>query len=137
MADIHVYKGNVTSGGVDGTLVSEGGLQTSPIEIGPLDQSIGEVSDSVKLAIRCSLENVTIGDVTITPLGTTSSKWALALDDNNSPGAFKGYGETLTISSAINSTNTIFWVKAKSDIFDEKENDTSVSFSVQAKLRKV
>jgi len=137
MADIHVYKGSVTLGGVDGTLVSEGGLQTSPIEIGPLDQSISEVSDSVKLAIRCSPEYATVGDVIITPVGTTFLKWALAPDNNNSPGVYRGYGETLTIPGIINSTNTIFWVKAKSDILDAKENDTSVSLNVQAEVRKV
>jgi len=122
VADIHVYKGEVTSGGVDGILVSEGGANTSPIIVGPLNGNNNEVSESLTL---------------ISILGLTASKWALALDNEGVPGIFKEYGETLVIPGIITDVNTIFWTKAKSDTFDIKPDDSYVSFNVQAEVRKV
>jgi len=137
VADIHVYKGEVTSGGVDGILVSEGGANTSPIIVGPLNGNNNEVSESLKLSIRCDPDFLTIGETLISILGLTASKWALALDNEGVPGIFKEYGETLVIPGIITDVNTIFWTKAKSDTFDIKPDDSYVSFNVQAEVRKV
>ena len=132
MADIHLYKGTVTAGGTDGTLVSEEGAQTSPIEIGPLNATNNEVSTDQKLAIRCDTGFVTSGDTTITPTGTTAAKWALAPDDAGSAGTYGSYGAVLTVSSAIDATNTIFWAKAKATSDESPVNDVSVSLRVSA-----
>ncbi len=132
MAYIHIYQGDVTSGGADGTLVSEG-AGDAPITIGPLKASVNEVSDPVKLAIRCDTGYITSGDVTITPDGYSADKWALAPDSSGSAGTFGAYGAALTISSAIDATNTLFWVKAKA-ANDEPNpaNDISVNLAVAA-----
>lgn len=131
MADAyaHIYKGLPTSGGTDGTLVSEGtGL--TPVSIGPLNIVTNEVSDPVKLAIRCVTGYKTVGDVTITPTGTTAAKWALAPDSSGSPGTFGAYGAALTISSEIGATNTIFWAKAKATNDESEANDVTVTLAV-------
>ena len=132
MADIHIYKGTVTAGGTNGTLVSEAGAQTSPIEIGQLNATNNEVSTDQKLAIRCDTGFVTSGDTTITPTGTTAAKWALAPDDAGSAGTYGSYGAVLTVSSAIDATNTIFWAKAKATSDESPVNDVSVSLRVSA-----
>jgi len=132
MADIHVYKGTVTAGGTDGTLVSEEGAQTAPITVGPLNSTNNEVSTDQKLAIRCDTGYVTSGDTAITPTGTTAAKWALAPDNAGVAGVYGAYGAALTISSAIDATNTIFWAKAKSTSDESPVNDVSVSLQVSA-----
>lgn len=132
MADIHIYKGTVTAGGTNGTLVSEAGAQTSPIEIGQLNATNNEVSTDQKLAIRCDTGYTTSGDTTITPTGTTAAKWALAPDNAGAAGTYGAYGAALTISSAIDATNTIFWVKAKATSDESPSNDVSVSLQVSA-----
>jgi len=132
MADIHVYKGTVTAGGTDGTLVSEAGAQTAPITVGPLNSTNNEVSTDQKLAIRCDAGYTTSGDTTITPTGTTAAKWALAPDNAGAAGTYGAYGAALTISSAIDATNTIFWTKAKSTSDESPVNDVSVSLQVSA-----
>jgi len=132
LADIHIYKGTVTAGGTNGTLVSEAGAQTSPIEIGQLNATNNEVSTDQKLAIRCDTGYTTSGDTTITPTGTTAAKWALAPDNAGAAGTYGAYGAALTISSAIDATNTIFWVKAKATSDESPSNDVSVSLQVSA-----
>lgn len=136
MANIHVYQGSVTSGGTDGTQVSEGtGL--APIAVGPLKASINEESSPIKLAVRCDTDYETVGDTTITPTGTSSAKWALAPDNAGSAGSFGSYGAALTISSTIDDTNTIFWAKAKATSGEAIGNDTSVDLVVSATITAV
>ena len=137
MADIHIYKGTVTAGGTDGTLVSEGGAQTSPITVGPLNATNNEVSTDQKLAIRCDIGFATSGSTTITPTGTTAAKWALAPDNAGSAGTYGAYGAALTISSVINAVNTIFWTKAKATSDESPVNDVSVSLQVSATVAAV
>jgi len=137
LADIHVYKGTVTSGGTNGTLVSEGGAQTAPITVGPLNATDNEVSTDQKLAVRCDTGYVTSGDTTITPTGTTAAKWALAPDNAGVAGTYGAYGAALTVSSVIDATNTIFWAKAKATSDESPVNDVSVSLQVSALIAAV
>jgi len=137
LANIHVYKGTVTTGGTNGTLVSEAGAQTSPIIIGPLNATNNEVSTDQKLAIRCDTGYVTTGDTVITPTGTTSAKWALAPDNAGSAGTYGAYGAALTLSSAIDATNTIFWAKAKATSDESPVNDTAVALQTTATVAAV
>lgn len=133
---IHIYKGTPTAGNADGTEVSEEtGL--APISIGPLDCTSEEVSDPVKLGIRCEAGYQTTGDVTITPAGTTANMWALAPDNAGSAGVFGAYGAALTISSVIGATNTIFWAKAKTEDETLPVNDATVDLQVEATIEAV
>jgi len=136
MAYIHVYQGaSITSGGTEGTLVSEGtGL--SPISV-TLNATNNEVSSPIKLALRCETGYQTVGNTVITPTGTTASKWQLAPDNAGSAGTFGAYGDPLTISSVIGATNTLFWAKAKSTSDETPINDSSVDLEVTATIEAV
>lgn len=133
MAYIHVYQGTVTTGGVDGNLVSEGGTGTSPISV-TLNATNNQVSSPIKLAIRCDTGYVTSGNTTITPTGTSSTKWALAPDNGGVAGTFGSYGAALTVSSVINATNTIFWAEAKATSDEIPNNDSSTELVVSATI---
>lgn len=132
MANFHVYKNNPTSGGTNGTLVSEG-TGSSPITVGPLNASNNEESAAITLAIRCESGYITTGSTVITPVGTTAAKWALS-DNGSSWGA---YGAALTISTLIGATNMLFYAKAKATADENPANDSSVSLQVQATVAAV
>jgi hypothetical protein len=136
MAYIHMYTGSVTAGGTDGTAISEN-TGASPLSVGPLLASSNEVSSAIKMAVRCDAGYLTVGNTTITPTGTTAAKWALAPDSAGSPGAFGAYGAALTVSSVINATNTIFWVRAKATSDENPVNDVSVDLQIDATIAAV
>lgn len=128
MAYIHLYKDNPTASGTNGTLVSEGnGL--SPVSV-TLNATSNEESSPITLALRCEAGYETSGNTTITPTGTTASKWALSLDGTT----WENYGSTLTISSVISSVNKLFYAKANSDSSETPVNDSSVNFQIQATI---
>lgn len=133
---IHIYQGAVTSGGTNGTQVSEG-TETSPIIVGPLNATNNEESAAIKLAVRCDAGYNTSGNTVITPTGTTADKWALAPDNAGVAGSFGAYGSALTISSVVGTTNTLFWVKAKASNTENPVNDTSVDLVVSATINAV
>jgi hypothetical protein len=140
MANFHIYKNNPTAGGTNGTQVSEGtGLE--PILTGNLNTTENQESLPIKLAIRCETGYRTVSgeSTTFAPIGTTSAKWALALDDGtgNAPSTFGAYGATLTMTSQVTSVNTIFWAKAKATTDESPANDISVDLQVQAKIEAV
>ena len=128
MAYIHLYKDNPTASGTNGTLVSEGnGL--SPVSV-TLNATSNEESSPITLALRCEAGYETSGKTTITPTGTTASKWALSLDGTT----WENYGSILTISSVISSVNKLFYAKANSDSSETPVNDSSVNFQIQATI---
>ena len=127
-----MYTG-ATGGGTDGTLVSENtGL--APITTAVLNATNNEIGDPIKLALRCETGYNTSGNTTITPTGTSAAKWALAPDNAGSPGAFGSYGTALTISSTINTTNQLFWARAKATSDETPVNDSSVDLVVSATI---
>ena len=136
MSYIHIYQGSVVAGNTSGTQVSEGD-SISPITC-TLNATNNQVSDPIKLAIRCDGANppdapngyTTTTNTIITPTGTTYDKWALALDNSGSAGTFEAYGDPLTITDIIGTTNTIFWVKAKSISSETPINDVSTDLVV-------
>ena len=131
MAYIHTYQGNPTVGLADGNLVSENsGL--SPISI-TLNATNNEISDPIKLALRCETGYQTTGNIVITPTGTTSAKWALSLDGIT----FVAYGDPLTITSVIGATNTIFYSKAKSTSDETPTNDVSTDLVITSTIEAV
>ncbi len=133
MSQIHLYFGSPTAGGTDGTAVSEE-TENSPIVIGPLAVAENEESDPVKLAIRCDTGYSAAAGVTVTPAGTNSAKWALALDDGGSPGTFEAYGAAVTFPGIIGAVNTLVWVKAKSSSDETAASDTGVDLQIVADI---
>jgi len=134
MAFIHLYKDNPTAGGTDGVQVSEG-TETDPITVGPLNASLNEESQPIKLALRCEPGYKTYGNTTVQPVGTNADKWALAPDNNGSPGTWGAWGGTLTITAEIGSTNYIFWAKARAVNGETPQNDRSVDLQVNAVIQ--
>lgn len=131
MSLIGIYFGTVTAGGTDGTRASEG-TGSTPITIGPLDTATNEESSAVKLAIRCDSGYAATG-ATITPTGTTATKWALAPDSSGSAGTFGAYGAALTVG-AVADSNTLIWVKAKAASAETPVNDASVDLVIAATI---
>jgi hypothetical protein len=122
---LHLYKNNPTAGGTDGSPVSEGtGL--NPIATNALNAAINEESTIIKLALRCEVGYNTSGDITITPTGTTSSKWALSADGIT----WGAYGAVLTITTVIGVVNTIIYCKAKAISGESVVNDSSVALQL-------
>lgn len=131
MSLIGIYFGTVTAGGTDGTRASEG-TGATPITIGPLDTATNEESSAVKLAIRCDSGYAATG-ATITPTGTTATKWALAPDDAGSAGTFGAYGAALSVG-AVSDANTLVWAKAKAASAESPSNDASVDLVIAATI---
>jgi hypothetical protein len=129
MADINIYYGTVTAGGTDGTAGSND-TESAPIDFGSLDLYENEVSDPVKLAIRCNSGFKSAAGTTITPTGTSASKIALAPDNSGSPGTWGSYGAALTFGSEIPDSNVVFWAKAKAVDTETPSNDTSVNLVI-------
>lgn len=121
-AYINVYKNNPTAGGTDGTAVSIGGTYTDPISVS-LNATNSE-SKKVKLAIRCESGYVTTSNTVIADSGDTNDRWKLCLTENGT------YTDSITISTAIDATNTIFWAQASSASTETPSTDRSVSLQV-------
>jgi hypothetical protein len=133
MAYIHLYTGNPTAGGTDGTQVSES-TELTPVTVGPLNGTTGEESAAIKLALRCETGYQTSGDTTVQPVGTNADKWALAPDNAGSPGTWGAWGGTLTISSVIGTTNSIIWAKSRAVAGETPQNDASVDLTINATI---
>lgn len=128
---LHIYYGNPTAGGVDGTEASSG-TELSPISV-TLDASQAEAK-AVKCAVRCDTGYYIEGDTTIRFVGTNTSKWKAAADDNYADAATAlssaAWQDTITLSG-VASANTIFWIKAMSSTDENPQNDTSVDIQAE------
>ena len=125
-AYINLYKGSPTAGGTDGTLVSLDGVGTSPVSF-TLDATQSE-SGKQAVALRCESGYTTSGDTTVTASSTNAGKWSFSNSENGT------YASTLTISTAIGTTNTVFYVKASSVNTESPGTDTSVTIDVTATI---
>lgn len=133
-SQIKIYKDNPTAGETNGTLVSSG-TNTAPIESGSLKANENEISSNIKLATRCDSGFQTDGDTIISIIDSTSvDKWSLAPDSAGSPGTWGDWGASLTISSMVGSTNTIFWARARALDTEDPINDSSVQIRVAATI---
>lgn len=121
-AYINVYQGNPTEGGTDGTAISTDGAQTAPLVVS-LDASQNEVK-KIKLAIRCESGYTTQGDTVIQDYNDTNDRWKFSLTENGT------YADSITISSAIGTSNVIFWAQASSSSDESPSRDTSVKLRV-------
>lgn len=122
---LHLYKGTPTVGLTDGTQVSEG-TELSPITTPPLNATLNEESTAIKLALRCDAGYNTSGNTTVTPTGTTATKWALSPDGT----AWGAYGAVLTITAVIGIVNTILYCKAKAVNGESPANDVTVDLQI-------
>lgn len=137
---IKIYKGTVTAGDTDGTLVSSGtGL--NPIESGAIKvpESGHAEGNWIKLAVRCDTGYETVEDssrharISIED-STHITKWQLAPDNSGEAGTAEDWGDPLDFSTKIGATNAIFWARARVASTEEPANDTSVDIQVAATI---
>ena len=98
-----------------------------------LNATNNEESTPIKLALRCDSGFQTNGNITISVVGTTLAKWALAPDNAGAAGTF-GYD---LIAAVVGVTNVLFWAKAKATSDEAPQNDTSVDVQVSATFEAV
>lgn len=132
---LSIYKDSPTSGGTDGTQVSEGGTFTSPITAN-LDASKAE-STIVKLAARCaSGYKTTTGGVTIKISGSHTDRYQLCYSSSytgSDTPATSLFGDSCTLPQTAD-TNVVFWVMISSTTDETPQNDTDDSLSVSAQI---
>lgn len=137
---IKIYKGTVTAGGTNGTLVSSGtGL--NPIESGAIKVPESGYTEGswIKLATRCDNGYETVEDASrharISIVDSTSvTLWQLAPDNAGQAGTPETWGGSLDFLTKIGDTNTIFWARARAAYTEEPANDASVDFKVAATI---
>ena len=138
-----IYMNNPTAGGTDGTAVSEEHAMTAPISATLTVTTTAGAEAAVKCAIRCNTGYQTLGNTvlslysydsttkTYSAGGGTTGKFRLAADNAyTSPSAAlagAAWSDTLTISSTVGGTNTIFWVRMTADAGDAPIKDSSVA----------
>ena len=139
MEYIKLYGGEVTSGGTDGTAISENMTQENPLAMS-LNAKVAEAK-AVKVALRCETGFQTSGDVTVSawrydgenyvPTGGNIDKFRFAPDAGYASAeialANANWQTSLTISDTIGATNHVFWVKVMSDTTQTPQKDTAVS----------
>ncbi len=124
---ISIYKNNPAAGGTDGTAVSQDGYMTEPVSV-TLDASQSE-SEVVKLAVRTETGYETDGNTTISIEYDSDGHWAL---DTAANGSFSS--TSITLTSTIDDTNTIFYAKASSSSSEGPGRYDTPQFVVQAKI---
>ena len=128
---LHIYYGNPTAGGTDGTEASSG-TELSPISV-TLDASKSE-QKAVKCAVRCDAGYTIEGDTTIKFVGANIAKWKVAKDygyeDEADALENAEWMDTIVIQN-VATTNAIFWVKAISSADEPPQNDTSVDVQAE------
>ena len=128
-AYINVYKNNPTAGGTDGTAVSTGGDNTSPINF-TLDASQNE-TQTLKLAIRTQSGYVTTGTTTISDQNDTNDRLKLCWTENGT------FADSISTEDAITAVNKIFYAQASSAETENPTTDTSASFVVNCVIASV
>ena len=124
---LNIYMNNPTAGGTDGTVISTGGDQTSPLVI-TLDASTNETKKA-KLGIRCEAGYATTGDTTIQDNNDTADRWKFGLTEDGT------FSDTIIIASSIGTVNTIFYAQASSDSLETPARDTSVSMRINTMIQ--
>lgn len=130
MALLHLYGGNVTAGGTDGTELSSG-TESSPVTI-TLDSSKAE-SKAAKLALRCDANYSLESGAVVSFTGTNADKWQCALDNgytSDTALTSASWASSVTVTG-VAATNRIFWVKATSATNELPQNDRSVDVAAE------
>jgi hypothetical protein len=124
MAYIKLYKGS------DDSEVSGPGTLTNAVTF-TLRADLAEEGTAQELYVKAD-NGYVVDDVTITPTGTSATKWALAPDSGGSPGTYGAYGAALDLGDGIDDTTGVsFWVKAKATPDETPINDAAITLVVE------
>ena len=124
---INVYMNNPTEGDVDGTALSTDGAGTSPLVI-TLDASQNEIK-TAKLAIRTEAGYATTGNTTIQDNNDTADRWKFGFSTSGT------FSDTIIFTTALGTTNSIFYAQASSSSLETPQRDTSVSMKVNTVIQ--
>ena len=135
MAHHAIYINNPTAGAKDGTKISSG-TGTQPLKA-TLDSSQSETV-VLKCAVRCDDGYKIESDTTISFIGDSSNKWAVAEDDDYENATIAAqmcdWQSEITLES-VTSVNKTFWVKVTSS-GENPSNDTSVTIQAAGQSSK-
>lgn len=125
-ANIGLLNGSPTAGGTDGVLVDAGNPIASPDFFTGADT----IGSPVKLATRVLQDGYKrAGTFTISLLGATADRWALAPDVAGAPGAWGAWGAPLTLTGPITPRNTLFWIRSRALAAEVAGDDVLVVLS--------
>ena len=138
---IKIYKGTVTAGGTDGTLVSSGtGL--NPIESGAIKVPAAGYQEGswIKLAVRCDAGYETVEDssrharisIVDTEEEGNEDKWQLSKTAAVQTGV--DWGDSLGFDSKIGDKNVLFYARARVAHTEEPINDRTVMLKASATI---
>jgi hypothetical protein len=133
MAYIHIFKGNVSAGALDGMMCSEG-TNENPITTVELDATMAQENQPIILALRIDSGYKTNGDVTLQAVGDSKGKWAFAPVSNGAAGDFLAYDAPFVISDELKYANYLFAIKARASADEQPQADYSVHISIKAKI---
>lgn len=126
---INVYMNNPTAGETDGTPVSTDGAFTAPISF-VLDASQNEAK-SQKCAIRTESGYVTIGTTVISDKDDSNDRLKLCWTEDGT------FADSISTAQAIDTLNTIFYVKASSASSESPTTDQSIQLKVNCVIATV
>ena len=127
MVDIGLYFAS------DDSLVSEVPLLDNAIKF-PLRLDL-EQQDEVRLYFLAE-PGVLVKGVSISPEGSTQTKWALALDDGGDPGEYEDWGDALSVGDVDAVDKVYMWAKARATSDEDLANDVSVVLVVNGEAHK-
>jgi hypothetical protein len=130
MGHIRLVTNNPTQGGKNGSIVP---IPTTNIPINAI-VNVGLANHVlVKCALRCDNGYATTGDVELSFVGDTKTKWGIAdgaMFPTMESAEMATYTPTLTLDSVINDRNHVIWLKAITDGDEPNMVDTTVSLRV-------
>lgn len=130
MGHLRLITNNPTQGGTNGVVVP---IPTATIPINAI-VNVGLANHVlVKCALRCDDGYTTTGDVELSFVGDTKTKWSItdgAMFPTMESAEMATYTPTLTLDSVINDRNHVIWLKASTDGDEPNMVDTTVSLRV-------
>lgn len=117
-------------------------ISTAELGVGQYILGVGIPADTIIMGIinGSSIQisnNATAAGTGVAFTQGDPSKWALAPDNAGVPGTWEAYGASLTISSQIAPTNTIFWAEAKATADESPINDISIALQTSAQIQQI
>lgn len=130
MGHLRLITNNPMQGGNNGTVTP---IPTTTIPINAI-VNVGLANHVlVKCALRCDAGYATTGEVELSFVGDTKTKWSIAdgaMFPTMESAEMATYTPTLSLDSVINDRNHVIWLKASTDGNEPNMVDTTVSLRV-------
>jgi hypothetical protein len=114
---------------LDGQVRAMGGYTGKPISFILRIDLVDPGTPEVRLYAMAD-EGIEVHDCEVVPDGTTSDMWALAPDEDGSPGAYVAYGDKIDLGTVGYGIDKVyFWAKVKT-VDEEPIKDVTVTLNV-------